>query len=553
MADASTILREYLVRVGFAVDQTEGKKFERSLANWDKRANFLTKALFSAASASAAMVAAFTYNMEKLYYASRRIDSTVGNIQALDYASRKVGVQNITQSMESLARNLRSNPGLVGLLQSLGVSVKGRDKADVMMDLVTQLKKMPFFVAERYANLFGIDPDTLFMLQDGLDKWKAANEERKQWAAEMGIDLDAAAKASVDFNNQWREVVERAGLFRDALVIAILPKMLEMGDVTKEVLKDWTAIVQQGDVFARIMEGLGIKGTGGGVELSQESKQRLGIAEGEQTSAKTGFTGWLRGKYESFMTATGAKRFKAPIADEASVDTAQDKTAFQRGGTGLPAPRAPSVAASPSATIVPPKGSGTLADGGPMPSPKAGKSEAQRQVDAANQAAPLFATLEKKYDLPPGLLGRVWARESNRGGNMLSSAGAKGHFQFMDATAKQYGLQDPYDLTQSATAAAQMYSNLLKKYDGDVNKAAAAYNWGEGKVDRYGLGKAPAETRGYMAAIAGNGQQQGPTIVQNTNITINGATDAKDTAAKVEGALTQANADITRNFKARVQ
>ncbi|ALS64953.1 hypothetical protein AT395_08135 [Pandoraea apista] len=40
----------------------------------------------------------------------------------------------------------------------------------------------------------------------------------------------------------------------------------------------------------------------------------------------------------------------------------------------------------------------------------------------------------------------VWAQESGHGADMLSGAGAKGHFQFTEATAKQYGLDDPNDL-----------------------------------------------------------------------------------------------------------
>ena len=113
----------------------------------------------------------------------------------------------------------------------------------------------------------------------------------------------------------------------------------------------------------------------------------------------------------------------------------------------------------------------------------------------------LFNLLEQKHSLPAGLLDAVWATESGRGKNMLSPAGARGHFQFMPATAKQYNLSNPDDLTQSATAAAQMYGELLKKYGGDLPKALAAYNWGQGNVDRQGMDKAPAETRGYIQKI----------------------------------------------------
>jgi hypothetical protein len=547
MADNSTILREYLISLGFKVDEKEGKKFDDGLKNWDKRADKLGKSLIGVGTAAVAMVSTFAYSMEKLYYASRRTDSAVGSMRALDYAARNVGVKNVQESLEAVARNLRSNPGLTGLLNSLGVQVKGRDKSDVLVDLVTQLKKMPFFVAEKYANLFGIDPDTLFMLQDGLDKLKAANAQRKEMAAAFGIDQDKAAKASVDIANSWRETYEVLGLFKDTLAIALLPKLLEVSAVSREVLSDWIKIVQQGDIWSRLLEGVGLKPTGGGVEMSKESKERLGISEGESTAARTGVTGWIRGKYEDFMRSAGSKKYARPIANEASVDTAQDDAAFKTGGTPPP-----SVAAPSSAPVAAPSG-GTLADGGPAPGPKASKAEVARQAAAAEKAAPLFAKLEKQYGLPKGWLGRVWAQESRRGGSMLSSAGAQGHFQFMPATAKQYGLSDPNDLDQSATAAAKMYSNLLKKYDGDQNKAAAAYNWGEGNVDRKGLGRAPAETRGYMAAIAGGGGQAAGSFTQTNHISISGVSDPNQAAKAVGAEINNANSDVVRNMKPRVQ
>ncbi|EON15183.1 lytic transglycosylase domain-containing protein, partial [Pandoraea sp. SD6-2] len=113
----------------------------------------------------------------------------------------------------------------------------------------------------------------------------------------------------------------------------------------------------------------------------------------------------------------------------------------------------------------------------------------------------LFSRLETQYGLPKGLLDSVWAQESGRGTNMLSSAGAKGHFQFMDGTAKQYGLDDPYDLTKSATTAAQMYRDLLKQNGGDLSKALAGYNWGQGNLQRKGMENAPQETRNYVEQV----------------------------------------------------
>jgi hypothetical protein len=152
----------------------------------------------------------------------------------------------------------------------------------------------------------------------------------------------------------------------------------------------------------------------------------------------------------------------------------------------------------------------------PLPAPWANESDAapapweievreaaQRKYVAPKEAQELFSRLEAKHGLPQGLLDAVWAAESGRGKNMRSSAGAQGHFQFMPGTAKTYGLSDPNDLAQSADAAARYYSNLSKRFGGDVPKMLAGYNWGEGNVEKKGMGRLPAETRGYIEKITG--------------------------------------------------
>lgn len=109
--------------------------------------------------------------------------------------------------------------------------------------------------------------------------------------------------------------------------------------------------------------------------------------------------------------------------------------------------------------------------------------------------------IEQKYQLPAGLLDKVWNQESSRGAALLSPKGAKGHFGFMDPTAKQYGLTDPNNFAESADAAGRMYRDLLKANGGNLDKALAAYNWGQGNLDKKGLEQAPAETRHYIHDI----------------------------------------------------
>jgi len=128
----------------------------------------------------------------------------------------------------------------------------------------------------------------------------------------------------------------------------------------------------------------------------------------------------------------------------------------------------------------------------------------------------LFNLLESQYGLPAGLLDSVWSAESGRGRNMLSPKGAEGHFQFMPATAQQYGVADPSDLGQAATGAARMYADLLRQYGGDLPRALAGYNWGQGNMARKGFDAAPAETRNYIAKVtSAMGQPQARAPLQD--------------------------------------
>lgn len=141
-----------------------------------------------------------------------------------------------------------------------------------------------------------------------------------------------------------------------------------------------------------------------------------------------------------------------------------------------------------------------------------------------------LASLEKEHNLPAGLLYAVMQAESAGDPTAVSPKGATGLFQFMPATAKAYGI-DPLDPEQSAKGAATMFSDLNKQYDGDLDKMLAAYNWGSGNIAKYGMEKAPKETRDYIAKISktlNSTDFSDSPIIENKQYAANGAitTDA---------------------------
>ena len=82
--------------------------------------------------------------------------------------------------------------------------------------------------------------------------------------------------------------------------------------------------------------------------------------------------------------------------------------------------------------------------------------------------------------------------------------------EFMPKTAKEFGITDIQDFNQSADAAARKIKGLLRYYKNDPEKALAAYNWGEGNLNKdiqeHGAEwkkHLPIETSGYLAKNQG--------------------------------------------------
>ena len=100
-----------------------------------------------------------------------------------------------------------------------------------------------------------------------------------------------------------------------------------------------------------------------------------------------------------------------------------------------------------------------------------------------------FNKASTTYNVDKRLLIAVAKTESDFNPKATSGAGAKGIMQLMDSTAKSLGVTNSYDPEQNIMGGAKLLSQLLKKYDGDRNKALAGYNAGTGNVARYGAEK----------------------------------------------------------------
>ena len=124
--------------------------------------------------------------------------------------------------------------------------------------------------------------------------------------------------------------------------------------------------------------------------------------------------------------------------------------------------------------------------------------EFESAITEANRLYPQVSTTRIKS---------IIAAESNFDPKAVSSAGAKGPMQLMPGTAKDMGVDDPFNVPQNVRGGTRYYAQMLNKYGGDERKALTAYNWGPGNLDKVDgdVSKAPPETQAYVNRVLGGG------------------------------------------------
>ena len=115
----------------------------------------------------------------------------------------------------------------------------------------------------------------------------------------------------------------------------------------------------------------------------------------------------------------------------------------------------------------------------------------------------IFDKAAEKYNVPVNLLKAVGKQESNFNPNALSHCGAQGIMQLMPATAKGLGVTNAFDPEQNIMAGAKYISDKIKKYDGNIKLALAAYNAGSGNVAKYDGIPPFKETQNYVKKVMG--------------------------------------------------
>lgn len=138
-------------------------------------------------------------------------------------------------------------------------------------------------------------------------------------------------------------------------------------------------------------------------------------------------------------------------------------------------------------------------DADPGVTPAAPLTQAAASAGPAQWRAQV-ALLAAKYDVSPSLIEAMVWQESRWRTQARSPAGARGLAQLMPGTARELGV-DPDDPSANLEGGVRYLRQQLDAFDGDLEKALAAYNAGPRRVMRAGGVPDIRETRNYVATI----------------------------------------------------
>jgi D-alanyl-D-alanine carboxypeptidase len=186
-------LEEYLVKLGFEVDEITHARFWRSLAQTKGTIKDLAEAAVAAAVAVAVSVEKMALVYNDLYYMSHRTNTSIGALQSFGFAAKQIGLNAETAkaAIDSMSLAMARNPNLPSFFSTItGIADPERHPKETIEKLIELVKlgKMPFWLGAQYAEMGGMDPATFRQFVLEYKDYKKQTEDFEKMQRRMGID-----------------------------------------------------------------------------------------------------------------------------------------------------------------------------------------------------------------------------------------------------------------------------------------------------------------------------------------------------------------------------
>jgi lysozyme len=244
MSDAS-VLREFVVKLGFVTDQTQFKRFQESLTSVGKGAIELTKNFVAVGAAVGGTAVAFAVGLNKvaesyksLYFAAQRTGASGNELKTLAGAFEQIGVsaEEAQQAVEGFAATRRQNPYLA---QAFGIDPKQTDNAKALIGLLSQFANkdrsaLTHPIVAQQAAMFGISEQMLVQFENNRGAFVKGLQNIGKIVDKH--DVGRMSKQSVEYANRFQETETRVELEKDDVATKQMPAAEKVLGVTNSLV-----------------------------------------------------------------------------------------------------------------------------------------------------------------------------------------------------------------------------------------------------------------------------------------------------------------------------
>lgn len=246
------VLKEFLARLGFEIDQAGAQKFNSWLGTATKRTMAFGLGIKAAAAAAYYGVYKIAENNAQLLSTAESLKMTVDRLREMHFVASMTGASTeaLTSSLQGLQAQMSGaliGQGGIATFARLGIRIKDangklRDTGDVLDDVGQKIRKMDRAKAEMFMGQLGIDKSLYKMLTQDVGDLRQAY--RDMYAA-TGMDAQQAAEQSRSFVKEVKLLTEVGKLLAETVGVALIGKAgKDVVQFRKMLLANFKPIVQ---------------------------------------------------------------------------------------------------------------------------------------------------------------------------------------------------------------------------------------------------------------------------------------------------------------------
>lgn len=248
---AAEVLKEFLARLGFQVDEAGLQKFSSSLATATARAAAFGVGVMAAAAGIYAGIYKIAEHNAELLSTAESLGMSVAKLRELNFVASMTGssseaLKSSLQGLKGAMAGALIGQGGLAAFARLGINIKDakghlRDTADVLAEVGQKIKGMDRPKAEMFLGQLGIDKGLYKMLTQ--DVSGLTNAYREMYAA-TGMDAQKAAEQSRGFIQETKMLKTVLGLLAESAGIAFIGKMgADVARFRKLLMENFSKIV----------------------------------------------------------------------------------------------------------------------------------------------------------------------------------------------------------------------------------------------------------------------------------------------------------------------